>query len=64
MKNGLKILSAAAMCAAGCGVVLPLAIHFWFEQGAHSPVLFGIVVLCSFFGPLLLGRFLTQAERG
>ena len=58
----LYIAMAAIIAAGGYGIVFTMAMHFWLTNGGHSPMIFWTAVVCAFFGPLLLGRFLTQAE--
>lgn len=62
MNHDLKIVICAMVSVIGCGPVFTMAVYFWQVNGGHSPLLFVTFLACAFFGPVLLGRFLTKAE--
>lgn len=61
-RGEFAILISALISAFSCAVTFSFAIDLWLTNGAHNPLLFWVSVLGSFFGPVLLGRFLTKAE--
>lgn len=62
MNIDLKFFICAVISAIGCGPVFTMAVHFWQVNGGHSPLLFVTFLACAFFGPVLLGRYLTKME--
>lgn len=63
MNHDLKIVICASVSAFGCAPVFGMAIEFWQTNNNYSPLLLVTFLACAFFGPVLLGRFLTQAEQ-